>query len=283
MEIQEDDMIFDPEKIYWQAHRGGGGYEAPDNTLFAIKYGWSLGGIPEVDIRMTSDKKIICLHDNTLARTTDAPPEIAELPVKFVDFSTLRQYDAGKKFSMVNAGEKVPLLSEVFELVHDDPGKMLYADVKNYDPELFPVLLSEFRKLIEKYDVASQVIVASGYYDFICRIKDDIPDVKVMMWIGDTPEKRMETFRMLAAEDFAKLDIVQLHLYPLENPSDEWMYDLPLEELAFAVDTLKSRLEVFPVGDFTLEAIKELLGLQIRRYTTDEPSRFCEILKVSGH
>ncbi len=276
-------MIFDPEKIYWQAHRGGGGYEAPDNTLFAIKYGWSLGGIPEVDIRMTLDEKIICLHDNTLARTTDAPAEIADLPVKMVDFATLRKYDAGKKFSVANTGEKVPALSEVFELMHDDPEKMLYADVKNYDPELFPVLLAEFGKLIRKYAVASQIIVASGYYDFICRIKDTIPDIKVMMWIGDTPEKRMETFRMLAAKDFAKLDIVQLHLYPLEKSSGKWMYDLELEELAYAVDILKSELEVFPVGDFTESAIKELLDLNIRRYTTDEPSRFCKILKAHGY
>lgn len=276
-------MIFDPEKIYWQAHRGGGGYEAPDNTLFAIKYGWSLGGIPEVDIRMTRDEKIICLHDNTLARTTDAPAEIADLPVKMVDFATLRKYDAGKKFSVANTGEKVPALSEVFELMHDDPAKMLYADVKNYDPELFPVLLAEFGKLIRKYAVASQIIVASGYYDFICRIKDTIPDIKVMMWIGDTPEKRMETFRMLAAKDFAKLDIVQLHLYPLEKSSGKWMYDLELEELAYAVDILKSELEVFPVGDFTASAIKKLLDLNIRRYTTDEPSRFCEILKANGY
>ena len=276
-------MIFDPEKIYWQAHRGGGGYEAPDNTLFAIKYGWSLGGIPEVDIRMTRDEKIICLHDNTLARTTDAPAEIADLPVKMVDFATLREYDAGKKFSVANTGEKVPALSEVFELMHDDPEKMLYADVKNYDPELFPVLLAEFGKLVRKYAVASQIIVASGYYDFICRIKDTIPDIKVMMWIGDTPEKRMETFRMLAAKDFAKLDIVQLHLYPLENSAGKWMYDLELEELAYAVDILKSELEVFPVGDFTASAIKKLLDLNIRRYTTDEPSRFCEILKANGY
>ena len=276
-------MIFDPEKIYWQAHRGGGGYEAPDNTLFAIKYGWSLGGIPEVDIRMTLDEKIICLHDNTLARTTDAPAEIADLPVKMVDFATLRKYDAGKKFSVANTGEKVPALSEVFELMHDDPEKMLYADVKNYDPELFPVLLAEFGKLIRKYAVASQIIVASGYYDFICRIKDTIPDIKVMMWIGDTPEKWMETFRMLAAKDFAKLDIVQLHLYPLEKSSGKWMYDLELEELAYAVDILKSELEVFPVGDFTASAIKKLLDLNIRRYTTDEPSRFCKILKANGY
>ena len=71
-------MQFDPEKIYWQAHRGGDGHEAPDNTLCAMKYGWSLGGIPEADIRVTRDHEVVCLHDNTLARTTDAPSAAPE-------------------------------------------------------------------------------------------------------------------------------------------------------------------------------------------------------------
>lgn len=276
-------MNFDPEKIYWQAHRGGGGNEAPDNTIFSLKYGWSLGGIPEVDIRLSRDKKVICLHDNTLARTTDAPAEIADLPVKELDFATIRQYDAGRKFSPDNAGEKVPALSEVFELMRNDPAKMLYADIKNYDDELFPVLLAEFGKLVDEYGVASQIIVASGYYEFIRRMKEAHPDIKTMLWIGYSPEERMKHFRMAAAEDFADLDLVQLHLYPLENLSGNWMYDLPLDELKYAVGTLGSALEVFPVGAFTFSAIKTLLDLGIRQYTTDEPQRFCRILKELGH
>lgn len=272
-------MIFDPEKIYWQAHRGGGGVEAPDNTLFSLKYGWSLGGMPEVDIRLTRDEKVICLHDNTLARTTDAPEEIADLPVGELDFATIRKYDAGRKFSPVNAGEKVPALSEVFELMRDDPEKMLYADIKNYDEKLFPVLLREFSKLVKEYGVASQIVIANGYYDFNCRMKEVNPDIKTMLWIGYSPEERMKHFRMVEAKNFAYLDLVQLHLYPLENPVGEWMYDLPLDELKYAVDSLGSALEVFPVGEFTESSIKTLLDLGIKQYTTDEPGRFCRILE----
>ena len=276
-------MIFDPDKIYWQAHRGGGGFEAPDNTLYAVKYGWTLGGIPEVDIRMTKDRKIICLHDDTLARTTDAPTKIAGLPVKMLDFDTIRQYDAGKKFSAANAGEKIPALSEIFELMQNDPKKMLYADIKNDDNELFPVLLEKFSELVERYNVATQIIVANGYYEFNCKIKTSIPEIKTMMWIGYTPEERMNIFRELASKNFDKLDLVQLHLYPVENLSGKWMYDLPVSELKFAENILKEKLEVFPVGNFTDSAIKTLLELQIRQYATDEPKRFCKILKNHGY
>ena len=85
-------MNFDPKKIYWQAHRGGGGKEAPDNTLYAMRYGWSLGGIPEADIRVTSDHEVVCLHDNTLARTTDAPPERVDRPIGELTLAEVRKY-----------------------------------------------------------------------------------------------------------------------------------------------------------------------------------------------
>ena len=273
-------MIFDPNKIYWQAHRGGGGDEAPDNTLFSMQYGWNLGGIPEADIRLTSDNEVICLHDNTLARTTDAPPEIADLPVRELSFECIRRYDAGRKFSPANAGEKIPALREVFEFMRQDPEKLLYADIKNYDPQVFPVLLEKFKGLIESYSVASQVIVASCDYELNCRIKDSIPGIKTMQWIGKTPAERMDYFRHLASLDFAKLDLVQLHLYIKQDQSDGWIYDLSIEDLKFAVNALGTRLEVFPFGAFTQEAVKTLIDLGIRQFATDEPTRFCAVLKA---
>ena len=279
----EDIMIFDPEKIYWQSHRGGGGYEAPDNTLFSVKYGWSLGGTPEVDVRLTRDKKVICLHDNTLARTTDAPAEVADLPVKELDFSTIRQFDAGSKFSSANAGEKVPELREVFALLQQEPDRMLYADIKNYDAELFPVLLEEFGKLVDDYGVASQIIVANGYYEINCQLKDAFPEIRTMQWIGYTPGERMESFRNLEKHDFAKLDLVQLHLYPLDEPVDHWMYDLPLADIQYALNALGHKLELFVVGAFTEDAIKTLLNMQVRRFATDEPMRFSKILRRNGY
>ena len=140
-------MEFDTKKVYWQAHRGGGGKEAPDNTLYAMRYGWSLGGIPEADIRVTSDHEVVCLHDNTLARTTDAPPEFADRPIGELTLAEVRKYDAGRKFRADCAGQHVPTVREVFSIMRDDPEKLLYADIKNYDEKLFPILLDNFLAL----------------------------------------------------------------------------------------------------------------------------------------
>ena len=271
-------MQFDPEKIYWQAHRGGGGHEAPDNTLYAMKYGWSLGGIPEADIRVTRDHEVVCLHDNTLARTTDAPPELAELPVGELTLAEVQKYDAGKKFRADCAGQHVPTVREVFEIMRGDPEKLLYADIKNYDEKLFPILLDKFLSLAREYDVASRIIVAGRDYALNCRFKELCPELKTMQWIGRSPAERMETFRELAAKEFFGLDLVQLHLYAVEGATG-WMYDLSVADLKEAFQTLGTRLEVFPFGPFTTEAIKTLLDLGIRQFATDEPRRFSETLK----
>ena len=272
-------MEFDPDKVYWQAHRGGGGNEAPDNTLYAMRYGWRLGGIPEADIRVTADREVICLHDNTLARTTDAPPEVADLPVGELDLAEVKKYDAGKKFRADCAGEKVPTVREVFALMRDDPEKLLYADIKNYDEKLFPVLLENFLALAREYGVASRIIVAGRDYALNCRFKELCPELKTMQWIGRTPPERMRTFRELAAKGFAGLDLVQLHLYIRDECPDGWIYDLSLAELREAFRTLGTRLEVFPFGAFTKSAVETLLEIGIRQFATDEPSRFSRYLR----
>ena len=87
----------------------------------------------------------------------------------------------------------------------------------------------------------------------------------------------MQTFRELAAQDFFGLDLVQLHLYAVEGAAG-WMYDLPLDDLREAFSALGTRLEVFPFGAFTFEAIKTLLDLGIRQFATDEPRRFSRTL-----
>ena len=170
-------------------------------------------------------------------------------------------------------------MREVFEVMRRDPEKLLYADIKNYDEKLFPILLDNFLSLAREYGVASRIIVAGRDYALNCRFKELCPELKTMQWIGRTPPERMRTFRELAAKNFFGLDLVQLHLYAVENASG-WMYDLPVAELREAFAALGTRLEVFPFGAFTTEAIKTLLDLGIRQFATDEPMRFSRTLKL---
>jgi glycerophosphoryl diester phosphodiesterase len=82
-------------------HRGAR-HEAPENTLAGIEHGLAAGvdGV-EVDVRITSDGRIVVIHDATVDRTTNGSG-----PVAGMTFDELRTLDAGD-------GERVPLLEEV--------------------------------------------------------------------------------------------------------------------------------------------------------------------------
>jgi glycerophosphoryl diester phosphodiesterase len=103
------------------AHRGDKAF-APENTLSAFKQAADKGadGI-EFDVKLTADKQVIVIHDQTVDRTTDGSGNVARLPL-----AVLRELDAGIQFPGKFPGERIPLLEEVFEAV----GQRLYMNVE---------------------------------------------------------------------------------------------------------------------------------------------------------
>ncbi|EML1936709.1 MULTISPECIES: glycerophosphodiester phosphodiesterase [Providencia] len=90
------------------AHRGGG-MLAPENTLAAIDVGASFGHtMIEFDAKLSQDKQIFLLHDDTLERTSNGQGIAGEL-----DWEQLSKIDAGSWFGQIFAGEPLPLLSQV--------------------------------------------------------------------------------------------------------------------------------------------------------------------------
>lgn len=258
-------------KIFWQAHRGGGAYEAPDNTMAANIYAWELGGIPEADIRETKDGIIVSIHDETPARTTTAPEEEKNRPITSFTFDEIRQWDAGIKFDERFKGEKIPSVEEIFAEMHDKPHRMVYLDLKEID-------LKKLGKLIDKYEVNNQVIFAHCIQDNCIAMKEIAKGVRTLLWIGGKPDKIKEKFRAALNTRFKGLDQVQLHLNGFTNTNSQWPYDLDLEFVKEALEITKEAgidLEVLPFR-FDESSIATLLDTGIRWFATDEPARFME-------
>lgn len=96
------------------AHRGFSA-QAPENTLAAVERAIGAGAdMVEVDVTVTADGHVICLHDETLDRTTDGRGS----PIEHT-LSDIRRLDAGSWFSPAFAGERVPTLDELLEAVDD--------------------------------------------------------------------------------------------------------------------------------------------------------------------
>lgn len=93
------------------AHRGLLRH-APENTLSNFRACLELRLGFEFDVSRTADGHLVCIHDDTVDRTTDGSGRVAELTL-----AQIRRLDAGSWFAPDFAGEKVPTVEEVLDLI----------------------------------------------------------------------------------------------------------------------------------------------------------------------
>ncbi|MFI6476872.1 glycerophosphodiester phosphodiesterase [Nonomuraea sp. NPDC050663] len=95
------------------AHRGSSAH-APENTLAAVRLALRHGAdLVEFDVQQTRDRKLVLMHDTTLARTTDAErvfPGHSPWRVRDLTLAEIRRLDAGSWYGGRYRGERVPTL-----------------------------------------------------------------------------------------------------------------------------------------------------------------------------
>lgn len=122
------------------AHRGASAY-APEHTLAAYQLAMQQGAdYVEQDLAVTKDGVLICLHDESLERTTNVEeifPERATVNAATgrrqwlaIDFTLaeIKQLDAGRWYGAAFAGEQVPTWDEAVAAVGTAAG--LYPELK---------------------------------------------------------------------------------------------------------------------------------------------------------
>lgn len=129
-----------PEQVHVvnTAHRGAMGH-APENTLAAFELGVAQGSdLIESDVQRSKDGVLVLMHDITLSRTTDVEqvfPDRAPWRVSDFTYDEIRQLDAGSWFSEEYAGEPVPTMAEMVELIRPTRAGIL-MELKS--PALYP-------------------------------------------------------------------------------------------------------------------------------------------------
>ena len=93
------------------AHRGLLRH-APENTLANFRSCLQLRMGFEVDVRRSQDGALVCVHDETVDRTTGGSGRVDGLTLE-----QLRALDAGSWFSPSFAGERIPTFAEVLALL----------------------------------------------------------------------------------------------------------------------------------------------------------------------
>jgi glycerophosphoryl diester phosphodiesterase len=179
------------------AHRGASG-SAPEHTLAAYQLALDQHvDFVEADLGVTKDNVLVCLHDDTLERTTDAA-RVFPSRKSTVDLSTpgphwlavdftlaeIKQLDAGKWFDKKFSGERVPTFQEMIDFVRGKAG--IYPELKS--PELYRARgidqVQLFVELIRKNRLdtpdslrTTPIIIQSFDETAVRRVASDLPTI----------------------------------------------------------------------------------------------------------
>ncbi len=204
------------------AHRGASA-DAPENTLAAIQFAWQQGAdAAEIDVQLTADGQLVAIHDDTMLRTGRI-----DWAVKDHTLAELKTLDVGSWKSSQFAGERIPTLAEVLDIV--PLGKRLFIEVKcgvDAIPELIRVLSAEKTS-------REQTVLIGLDFDTIVAVKRAMPD-RIACWVteqlwstrlacNDTDEPpvlRPTTSELVQRALAAKLDGLDINNFP-ERPSGD--------------------------------------------------------------
>jgi glycerophosphoryl diester phosphodiesterase len=242
------------------AHRGFSA-RAPENTLLAVAAAIRVGAdMVEVDVTLTSDARIVCIHDDTLDRTTNGFG-----PVQSRTLAELKRLDAGSWFSREFHNARIPTLDEVLDLV---AGRVLL------DIEIKPEAVT--RKvtggiservvaLVRNHGLADQVVISS--------------------------------FEPLALQQVAAVDpsIVTASLFnedlhrgsdPLDIVAEARSRGLTLSRKQIGPDLVRlCHGNAIPVGVYTVNkarAMRRMIDLGVHAIFTDHPDRMIRIMVERG-
>jgi glycerophosphoryl diester phosphodiesterase len=151
------------------AHRGANN-GAPENTLAAFFLAQQQGadGI-EMDVKLTADGEVVIMHDQTVDRTTDGHGKLRNFRL-----AELRRLDAGSWFDSEFHGERVPTLTEIFEMLKD--GILYDIELTNYGTP-FDNLLEKVLALVQKYGLEKNVMVSSFFPNNISHFRRLAPAI----------------------------------------------------------------------------------------------------------
>lgn len=132
------------------AHRGLLRH-APENTPANFRACLELRLGFEFDVRRSKDGHLICLHDDTVDRTTDGKGKAGDLTLE-----ELRRLDAGSWFHASYREERIPTVDEVFALLAANPrvDVLVAVDIKGDDP----AIEADTAKLAKKHGVLARLI-----------------------------------------------------------------------------------------------------------------------------
>jgi glycerophosphoryl diester phosphodiesterase len=242
------------------AHRGAS-YDAPENTLRAMKLAWEQqADAIELDLWLSQDGRIVVMHDADTKRVGGPARRIAEQT-----WAELQQLDVGAWKDPRFQGERVPALAAILATI--PAGRRAVLEIK-CGPEILPELS---RVLAESGKTPAQIAIIAFDFKTLRRSKEKLPQFPHYWLHGYKQDQKTGRFPelapILARAQAAKFDGLDLH------------FDWPMDAAFVAkLRAAGMKLVVWTVNDPLVA--RRLMAAGVDGITTDRPQWLREQLKA---
>lgn len=219
-------------------HRGAKGH-APENTLISFQKAMDLGvdGI-ELDVHLTSDEQLICLHDDTLDRTTSG--------TGLVSTFTLIELKAFR----IDTLHEIPTLQEVLNLIDEKIFLNIELKGKNTAKPVSDLIEYYVSEKNWNYD---HFIVSSFDWNALQEIRSLNPNIAIGVLT------QTDLALAIGFADFIKAKSVHPYFHLLTNENTELMQ--------------QKGFQVFPWTVNELEDLQKIKSFKVDGIISDFPDR----------
>jgi len=163
------------------AHRGASGH-APENTMASFALALEMGArAVELDIHQSLDHELLVAHDDDLRRCGRDRRRLRSL-----HWDEAFKVDVGSWFDKRFAGERLPRLEEVFELV--PPSVDLHVELK-HGSRVYPGIEERLVDLIHKRGAISRTLVSSFDHEALYSVRSLDEKIRLGYLLGLTTLK----------------------------------------------------------------------------------------------
>lgn len=150
-------------------HRGAAGL-APENTLAAFRAGLPHSDMLELDVHLSRDGAVIVAHDADTSRTTGRDATWKDLTL-----AEIQSLDAGSGFATTFAGEKVPTLDEVLDLVAGQSKVLI--ELKWPDDGIYEGLVPKVISIVRAHQAEGWVVIQSFEAAYLVEAIQFAPEI----------------------------------------------------------------------------------------------------------
>ncbi len=232
---------------------------APENSMsaFQLILDNEVPGV-ELDVHLCKSGELVVTHDSNLKRITGVDAEIADM-----DYREIALLDAGSWFGEAFAGERIPRLDDVFDLM----GDRVYYDIEiKKETKKYGPLEEAVVRAVQRRDMRERMLISSFNPYTIRRVgqlDSDIPTALIYMDHEEVPRLlRNGQGRFICFPTALKPNRLQINKRLM---------------------CTRQKLEGYPIIPWTeddIEQVESYLSLGVNGIITNVPERMLPIFKL---